>query len=254
MPGGTGNVVILDSAQVDRLRRVNVNDPGMWGVQAGTDFWFQSSGLIYTAGRTLITDGGWTVTSVTLVAGSGADFISKDDPGVPNHSLTNAAADLVTSPALFGDYTHGRQAAECYGAKTLPRFLICDFYAAFSVASADEVTTNIGLIEDGGSPVVAADTLVTFYSNSATFGMQANAAVVAGTTTVDNAWHNFRLVCDKQTGYAKGYIDGVYQNQIAITADEWPAKFGFGTDTTNRLLVNRAHIWYAWNLPAQINF
>ena len=233
------------------LRRVHIVDAGMWGVQVGTDFWMHASGLQATAGRTLITDGGWTVTSETLVVAAGADFISKADPGVPNHWLQNAGADLIQSPAIFGDYAHAHAAAVIAGQRSLPRFLVCDSYAAFSTNSADEDTTAIGFVEDGGSIVTAADHAAAVTSNgtAGVWNISANAAVAAGGTVVGTDWNWFRIVMDRDAGYSKLYINGTYQNQIAITADEAPYSFGFGAGTTNRILFNQVHVFYAWTLP-----
>lgn len=251
MVQNSGGAGILSKSDVLDLRRKHIVDAGMWGVQVGTDYWMYASGLQITAGRTLITDGGWTVTSETLVAGSAADFMSSADYGIPNHWLQNAGADLIQSPAIFGDYAHAHAAAVIMGQKSLPRFLIADSYASFTTVSADEDTTALGFVEDGGSIVVAADHMAAVTSNGTggVWNISSNAAVAAGGTVVDTSWHWFRIVMDKSTGYSRLYIDGVYQNQIAITADEFPVSFGFGAGTTNRILFNQVHVFYAWSVP-----
>lgn len=247
----SNNSGLLSKSDILGLRRVHIVDAGMWGVQFGTDYWLSASGLQSTAGRTLITDGGWTATSTAVTDGSGADFMSKDDPGTPNHWLQNAGADLLESPPIFGDYAHAHAAAVICGQRSLPRFLVCDAYAAFSTNSADEDTTALGFVEDGGSIVTAADhaACVTSNGTGGVWNISANAAVAAGGTTVGTAWSWFRIVMDKAAGYSKLWVNGVYQNQIAITADEAPYSFGAGAGTTNRILLNQAHIFYAWTLP-----
>ncbi len=253
------SVTVIDDRALERLRRVHIVDPAMWGVQAGTDFWVNSSGLIYTAGRTLITDGGWTATSVSLVAGAGADLLSKDDPGVPGHTLTNANSDLLQSPSIFGDYAHAHMAAIIYGAKTLPRYLVCDAYATWSVVSADDDTTAIGFCEDGGSIIVAADHIAAATSNGTggVWNLSANGSVTAGVTVVSATLPiMFRIIIDKVTQLSTLYIDGVFQGTIAVTADEFPCAFGMGVGaaSANRILFHNAHVWYAWSLPSNPQF
>lgn len=242
---------VLGKEDLIGLRRVHVTDPSQWGNQAGTDFWLYASGANLTAGHTLITEGGWTATSLSLVAGAGADFMTKDDVGTPGHYLQNAAADLLQSPAIFGSYDHAHMAAVICGQRSLPRFLVLDAYATFSTLSADEVTTNLGFVEDGGSIVVAADAAATFYSKGtgATFNMQANAAVVTGLVTVSTTPNWFRIILDKANAQAYYYINNVYNGVTPITNDEFPLAFGAGAGTTNRILLNQAHIFYAWQRP-----
>lgn len=235
------------------MRRVHVLDPLKWGVAPGTDFWLKggANGQGTASGNNLLTDGGWTLTSMAHVAGSAADFASKTDPGTPGHFQTNAAADLIQSPAIFGDYHHMRMAAELMGWHVLPRYLIADAYAQFSTLSADEVTTNLGFVEDGGSIVTAADILLSVYSKGtgATFNVQSNAAVVTGLVTVSTTWNAFRFILDRQLGIGYVRVNGVLTGQIAITTDEFPVAFGAGNDTTNRIQLAGAHIFYDQRVP-----
>lgn len=251
-------VTVLDDRVVERLRRVHIVDPAMWGVQAGTDFWLYNSGTQLTAGRTLITDGGWTATSLSLTAGTGADFNSFDDQGTPGHWTTNAGADLLQSPALFGDYAHAYQAAQIYGAKTLPRYLVMDAIAAFDTFSANELTTNLGFVAAGGSIVTSANTNGTIHVGAANYCMNVAAASVVGTTVADAGYHVFRVVLEKSraaagtVGNAYFYVDNVYQNTQVFTQDAFPVSFGMGDGTTNRIQLVSAHIWYSWGAPAQV--
>lgn len=243
--------IALSRGDLADLRRVHVTSPHEWGVKAGTDFWILAAGagLLTASGQNLITDGGWTATSLAVADGSAADFMSASDKGTPGEITTNAAADLLESPSIFGDYSHAKQASMIMGEKSLPRYLVMDAHCRFSVASADELTTNIGFFEDGGSIVVSAETMAAIYSNSVNFCIQANAVEGEGSTAVDNAYHWFRIVMDKQAGYSYGYIDGTLISSVAITADEFPVGWGFGNGTTNRIQLNQAHIFYAWRLP-----
>lgn len=249
--------IALSRGDYENLRRVHITDPLKWGVEVGTDYWLfaGANGQGTASGQNLLTDGGWTLTSIAAhAAGSAADFMTKSDVGTPSQFTTDAAADLIKSPAVFGDYAHAHAAAVIMGRTSLPTLLILDAYARMSVHSADEATSNLGFVEDGGSIVTAADAMATFYSNSATFGIQANASVGVGVTALDTASHWFRIVMNKVTGYSYFSIDGVDQGSLAITADEFPVAFGAGNGTTNRWQLNQAHIFYAWNLPKDPQF
>lgn len=239
----------LSLSELDLLSRVHVNDPAMWGVQAGTDFWLFSSGLQLTAGRTLITDGGWTATSLSLTAGTGADLMTAADVGTPGHFTTNAGADLLQSPAIFGDYLHAKMAAQISQNQTLPRYLCMEAYGAFDTFSANETTTNVGFVENGGSPVVAADRLAMFSVGAANYVLASGAASQIGVTVADAAYHWFAVVLDRVTQLAYGYVDRVAQGSIALETDLFPCSFGMGDGTTNRFQLSQAHVWYAWAQP-----
>lgn len=254
MVQNSGGAGLLTKSDILDLRRVHVTDPVKWAVSPGTDFWIYAAanGQGTASGNNLLTDGGWTTTSIaSYAAGSAADFMTPSDVGTISRYTTDAAADLIQSPAIFGSYDHAHMAAVICGQRSLPRYLIMDAYALMSVLSADEVTSNLGFVEDGGSIVVAADTMATFYSKGTgtTFNLQSNAAVVTGLVANDTNPHWFRIVLDKGTGYAKYYVDGVYAGTTAITNDEFPVAFGAGNGTTNRWQLNQAHIFYAWSLP-----
>ena len=237
------------------LNREHVTDPVKWGTNLGTDFWFQAgaNGNQTASGNNLLTDGGWTATAVDSTAGSAADFGSRSDPGTPGRMATGAASDLLLSPAIFGDYVHMHAAAVIAGMQSVPRYLVADAYAAFSVFSADEVTTNLGFVEDGGSIITAADVQATFYSKGtgATFNMQSNAAVVTGLVSADASYNWFRIILDRTAGYSLFYVNGTYNGTTPITADEFPLSFGAGVGAggTNRIQLSQIHIFYAWDKP-----
>lgn len=247
--------LLLDKTQYEQLRRVHVTKPHDWARAAGTDFWLMASanGMLSDNAQELA-DYGWTTTSLAIADGSGADFISASDPGTPGLITTNAAADLLTSPAIFGSYAHAHQAMTIMGEKQLPNFLCLDAYATFSTLSADEVTTNLGFVEDGGSPVVAADIMASFYSKGTgtTFNNQSNAAIQTGLVANDTSPHWFRILLNKLTSKSYFYIDGVYNGELALTADEFPVKFGFGNGTTNRINLSIAHVYYSWRKPFDV--
>lgn len=253
MVQGRSGPIGLSRGDALALRRVHVNDPLKWASNIGTDYWYIAgvNGGLTASGNNLITDGGWTATALALAAGSAANFGSKAAPGTPAQVTTDAGADLLQSPSIFGDYAHMHAAAVIAGMQSLPRFLCMDAFARWSVLSADEVTTNLGFVEDAGSIVVAADAAATFYSKGTdtTWNMQANAAVVTGVVanTTSPTW--FRILMDRATGYALYYVDGVYNGTTVITTDEFPVAFGAGIGTTNRVQLNQVHIFYEWNKP-----
>ncbi len=235
--------------------RVHVTDPQKWGSQVGTDFWMQASvnGQALASGTAnALADGGWTVVTTTPTGATAvANFNSKAVPGTaPGNYAMAAAASRLQSPNVFGDYNHAHAAAIIAGQKALPRLLIADIYATFSVASADEPATQIGFIKAAGSSLLAADAAATFTSKGTglTFNMTSNAVATTGVKVVDNLPHWFRLVMNLQTQFTYGYIDGVLQGAPAILAAVYPVSFGLGASTTNRIQLTQAHIFYDWSL------
>jgi len=236
------------------LRRVHVTDPLKWGVQIGTDFWIIASanGQGTASGQNLLTDGGWTATSIAAYAGgSAADLLSRSDPGTPGNYTQNAQNDLLESPAIFGDYAHAHAAAVIMGQHSLPRFLIADIYATFSVVANDEATSMVGFAEDGGSIVVANDAIGAIASNGTYWAIQANGTQsVTGAVAISTSPTWFRIVVDNANSLVYGYANGSLIGSVAITTDEWPASFGAGSGGANNLVqLNQAHVFYAWRVP-----
>ena len=244
-------VRVMTERDWEALRRKHVLSALDWGDQAGTDYWFVPGSSMTGATTFLLSSRGWTTTSLVLTGGSGADFASAADKGTPRTLLTNASGDLLQSPALFGDYNHARIAQIIMGEKILPRYLILDAFAAFTVASANETTSGFGLYEDDATISTADDALAVIYSDGTNFGLRSGADSDAG-AVVDNAYHWWRIVIDRSisavTDGVQWYIDGVSQGTIDREADEFPAYFGLHSLTTNRTSLSVAHIYYAWDL------
>ncbi len=256
----------------DDPRRVHVLEGYRWGQAAGTDYWLNiNSGFdIFAAAATTVgeqlAENGWTATSLVNTAGSGSDFGGGAqtavvtpygtiqvgaDVGIPNHVLTDASGDLLASPAIFGNYTHMNQARRLLGRQTLPRFLICEVMAAFTVASANEVTSAIGFFEDGATVSVEADQYAVIISDGTNFKLTANAATLATGPVIDTAWHTWQIVLDYQGAAGPNiyaYVDGAIFSATAGVGiqDEFPLKFGLHTLTTNRLGLAMAHVYYSW--------
>jgi hypothetical protein len=250
-----GRDLHINRDDYEALLRKHVLNPFNWGIEAGTDFWLSATanGMLSASTTFLISDAGWTATSQALADGAAADFMTASDVGTPGGFTSNAQNDLLSSPAIFGDYAHAHQAMILLGKKTLPRYLIGDFYARFSVASSNETTTQLGFVEDGGSPAVAADAMAMFVSNGTTFTIRSGAATGTGVVAIDTAAHRFRIVCDRVADTAYGYVDGVASGSIAIQADEWPVKFGSGSGGANNLIqLTQAHIFYAYKVPQEV--
>jgi hypothetical protein len=240
------------------LARKHVTKAAEWGHTLGTDYWIQfNTGLDILAAASTATgdevaENGWTATSLVNTAGSGADFGSTTDKGTPSHALTNASADLLTSPAIFGDYVHMRAASDLVGRKQLPNRLIAEFWGAMTVHSADEPRSGWGFIEDGGSPATEADQLAFISSDGTNFQIGANAGTPVNLTADDASWHLFRIELDRNSGKVSAAIDGTYyltknsSTTLSITGDEFPAKFGFHALTTNRPALGLTHVYYDW--------
>lgn len=247
-----------------------------WGQRAGTDYWLVlNSGfdILAAAATTVgeqIAENGWTATSLVNTAGSGSDmggglftksstpYIkaapfagSYGDAGTPNHILTNASGDLLASPAIFGDAAHMEMAAILAGKSTLPKYLIADFWAAFTVASADEVTSAIGFFEDGATISTEADQYAVVKSNGVNFQLAGNAATLNTGAVISTGWHKWKIVIVYNAASVPSiywYIDGAIQSTTAASGinDEFPLKFGLHSLTTNRQGLGLTHIYYDW--------
>lgn len=240
------------------MLRVHVNKGADWGSNVGTDYWlmFNSGQDLLAAASTATTEelaeAGWVATSLVNTAGSGADFASSSDKGTPGHALTDASADLLSSPAIFGDYVHMYAAMRMLGRDTLPRFLVADFWGAMTVHSADEPRSGWGFIEDGGSPATEADQLAFISTDATSFQISGNAATPVDLVADDGSWHLFQIALDRETSKVWAAIDGTTyltpasSTTLAITGDEFPAKFGFHALTTNRPALGQTHIYYAY--------
>jgi hypothetical protein len=256
--------------------RVHCTEAYRWGQSAATDYWLVNNSAFdtYAAAATTVgeqvAENGWTATSLANTAGSASDFrggvFTKTtnpgpktgshggtfaDAGTPNHVLTNASGDLLGSPAIFGDAAHMRMAAQLAGKSSLPNYLIGDFWAAFTVASADEVTSAIGFFEDGATISTEADQYAVVKSNGTNFQLAGNASTMTTGALVDNAWHVWKIVL--QFNGATGpnvwwYIDGSLQSTTAGVGaqDEFPLKWGLHSLTTNRQGLGLTHVYYDW--------
>lgn len=222
--------------------RVHAYEPNMWGTRPATDFWatFATNGILTAGNAHELADYGWTTTSLIFTTPSGADFITSADQGTANAITTNAAADLLQSPVIFGDYNHALQAQQFLG--YLPTTLTLEAWAQFTTASANETITGFGFVEDGGSPAVANDALAMIFSDGTNFGLRSGAASDAG-AAVDNSNHLWKIVVTSAN--VEWFIDGTSQGTIALEADEWPVSFGLTSTTTNRPALSWVHIYYS---------
>ena len=254
------------------LARQHVLQGRDWAYKAATDYWLDWNSAVDILAAASATDPtafsylpehGWTATSMVNTAGAGSDFFGGvftsgvDDPthgsfadaASPNHALTNATGDLLLSPAIFGDGFHRWQAARMLGRPTLPRFLIAEFAAAFTVASANEVTSAIGFFEDGATASVEADQYAVIYSDATNFRLAGNAAAMATGPAIATTWGTWKIVLEfnGNTGpncYA--YRNGVIFSRTAGVGaqDETPLKFGLHSLTTNRIGLGPLHVYY----------
>jgi len=250
------------------IRRVHVNAGWKWAHEVGTDYWLHpTNGLDQAAAAStalgpLLAENGWVATSLTNTAGSAADFRggvftpgtgkNRDgsfvDTGIPSHFLTNASGDLLTSPSMFGNADDMEAAAELAGMRNLPNILGLSWWGAMTVHSAAELNSGWGFVEDGGSPDTAADAIVFLYSDSSNFAIQTNGTIVGSAGAADDAlYHKFRIEIDFN-GFTTWWIDGALQerNDVDITDDQFPCRFGFHALTTNRPTLGLTHVYYDW--------
>jgi hypothetical protein len=228
-------------------RRVHVRDGRDWQKMAGTDFWLHPATLHLTAEATnapTLATGGWTTTSLTVSLGAGGDFGASADPGDGPCFVTNAASDLLNSPALFGSYEHMKMAEDIL--RYVPDKLILEWLFRFSTVVNNETATALGFVEDAGSPIVANDAMAMIFSDGTNFRIRSGAATGAAGPAVDTATHCGRIEISKAGQTAIGYSDGVLLPSVALQSDLWPAKIGGGVVAAgvNVLRMGILHVWY----------
>lgn len=236
------------STPAPRAPRVHIEDPRNWAISQGTDFWLGASPstavLAGTAGAgQLLSEYGWTTTALAHVAGTGADFNSSADPGVPAYIQFTAASDLLLSPSIFGDYAHFLQASRILG--YTPTTLNLECLAAFLTEAADEVSSAFGFVQAGASPITAAAAgqFACISSDATNFELNSSAAADSGAVS-DNAWHVWKISISSAA--SEWFIDGTSQGSIALVADVFPLRFGCGIVAagSNTIALNSVHIWY----------
>lgn len=231
--------------------RVHVQTPELWNRALGTDYWayFGPEVIAAAAGSSaLLSDSGWTTTSLVETAGTGADFLSATDRAAPAHILTDAASDLIQSPAIFGTRDHKLAADYMLGVTTTK--LVLEFGAAFTVSSNAETATAIGLVEAGGSPVTANDALAMIYSDGTNFKIRSGAGASGAGPLVDTAWHDWKITLDSSvaagTAMVSWTVDGVAGPTLDLETDLFPCSFGGGVVAagSNRVGISYAHVYY----------
>ena len=238
------------STRKGRSDRVPVNRMQDWATSLGTDYWlsFADVETIGAAGDDLITDFGWTQTTVTATAGDGlADLLSATDVGAPGHGLTTALNSLLLSPLGFGGPAHYNFFKAQMG--YAPSRLCVEFMGAMTVHSANENLSGWGLCF--ATPLTATNDLAFIYTDATNFSIK-NIGTGAGNVDAgaadDAAWHIFKIVCTQDgstvVGAIEWFIDGTSQGVIDLNADKWPAAFAMSATTTNRPALAWAHIWY----------
>ena len=130
-------------------RRVHALRPEDWGQAAATDYWanFNNSDQADAAGADLDA-AGWTTSGYAYLIGSGADFLTSVDVGVPGGLDFNVTSDHIRSPFIFGDYAHGQLAAQLLGYD--PTTLTMECYARFAVNN-NEQETGFGFVENASA-------------------------------------------------------------------------------------------------------
>src|SRR3990167_78067 len=218
-----------------------------WQSEPGTDYWViaQHDDALTASGATNISgldSYGWTTTTLVVSTMTGGDFLDSTDVGTPNAVVFGADTDLLQSPTIFGDYSHGLMAGQFLG--YYPTRLVVEVYAAFTTHSANETRTGFGLTEAGGTSGTAADAMAWIHTDGTSFTLRSAADSDAG--SADNAtFHQFRIVCTVgQTDAIEWFIDGTSQGKMDVQAALWPCSFGAYSSTTNRISLAWCHIYY----------
>lgn len=238
----------MEITRAARYNRVHVTLPEEWNRAGGTDYWafFGPESTTAAAGSSaLITDSGWIVTSLAETAGAGADFLATGDRTAPAHILTDAATDALQSPSIFGDYGHAQMAAAILGYQ--PTRLVCEFYGAMTVHSANETISGWGFLEAGGAGANAADHMAFIFTDGTNFTIRSAADSDAGAAD-DALWHTFKIVMSNTvaagTDMVEWFIDGTSQGTMDLQTDLFPVSFSMYATTTNRPGLAWVHVFY----------
>ena len=214
-------------------RRVHVG-PLNWHDPA-TDFWIDAAGtagfLSASTAVGALASVGWTATAMTFTNTATGDFMSSADH-TPAIYISDATADVLLSPRIFGSYSHALRVSKILG--YFPTRLCAEWYGAFTVASANEAATFIGF--DSSALVMAVN------SNATNFLLSNATPTTDAGIAVDNAYHLWKIAMDVTS--AEWFIDGASQGTVATSTDLYPVAFGSRTSTTNRISLNWAHVWY----------
>ena len=239
-----------------------------WRDEIGTDFWMLPSLLTGTVGDTTagiaggnrLFDSGWSMEAEHMVAGDGSEFRGgvltngvPATPGLPAHVSLISTGDEWVSPPVFGDYAHMWAASQIVGKDALPKQLVLECRAAFTVNSANEPTTGFGFFEDSTTTTAATEALQFAFisSDSANFQLATNASstLVSVGKLVEVTWRTWKIIIDfdsSATIRARWFIDGTLQGAIVPTVTEAPYAFGMHALTTNEIKMGALHIYYDW--------
>jgi hypothetical protein len=217
-----------------------------WNSSSGARYHFMpSAGQISGTGNAQdLSDRGWVTTALAFVEGTGADFLSAADKGVPGHYVLGAALDLLQCPAIFGGWTHAEEASSHIG--TQPTCMTFEFHGSFADASSAEPGSGFGLVVNGGSILTAADAIAMIVSDGTNFVCQSAADSDVG-ALVDNAWHEWKIVISQGTTDAvEWFIDRVSQGTFDLRTDAFPAAWGTAVEAagTNFLKIGPCEIEY----------
>lgn len=223
---------LRNSASVNRFQD--------WGLQYAVEYrgMFSAESFGGSGDAHELADYGWTTTALTLANGSAADLPdagwSTLDWGTPGSCTLADASDVLLSPAVFADPMGFLAAARLLGSSRPPRTFFLEVLAAFTTETNNETGTGFGLVEDGGSPITAADHFAFVVSNGTNFILRNGAAATLTGAAVDSALHFHRIVIDRIDQVIYWYMssDGVTWTQqgtsLALEADELPLAFGAG--------------------------
>ena len=235
---GPGSVITAD--------RHEVPFAGGWDDESGSDFFFEADAaqIAGTGNVEDLSDRGWTTTSLIFVSGVSADFLSDSVRGVPSHYLTNAASDLLQSPDVFGDDTHGHQASHHLGLD--PTSLTLEGFFTFSVVSNAETATGWGFSDAGGSIITATDAVAVIHSDGTNFVCRSSADSDVG-SLIDTDLHLWKMVISQGTTDAiEWFIDGASQGTLNLRTGVFPVSWGAGVQVggSNRVLIGPCRVFY----------
>lgn len=222
-----------------------ITDPALWYCSPGYEFWIVPGHLdivtVQAATNRGLSGAGWSgavAANASITEGSAGDFLSAADID-PTRIVRGSTNLLLRSPRIFGSYAHALAAKRFLG--YLPTKLCAEFYARFSVASANENTSFIGFHTPAGTDITAAGGGAGIMSDGTNFRLKSDNGNDAG-AAIDTSWHLWRIEVGGST--TEWFIDDVSQGTITTEADIWPLSFVVVDGTTNRPQFSWARVYY----------
>jgi len=224
--------------------------PHMWPGSIGYDYWFGpygGNGDLLQAVASATQPGelaawDWNVSGFPQENdNTSADFISASDKGGQS-GLVIGSSDKVISPAIFGDWVHGKAVQELMGWAALPTSIEVSFIARFGNAATNENISYFGAFQ--GAPATAASSgcLCVVHCNGSNFIIRGASNTLTGAAS-DASFHFWKFSIT--ASLVTVYMDDVLVGTFVPDTDVYPFSVGVNTiAATNTITLAMMRVKY----------